>query len=194
MATGVAIFDFDRTLIRQSSLAVFLAVLVGRRRLFFAGAAGVGSAVFAAGSDRREAFRATVLRRTLAGKNAAQICAAAEEIFLRLEWNPEVLAAYERHRKAGHRILVATGGLSCYVRLLLERKKLTVDGLLASEMVVTENVLTGEMAGLSCRREEKARRIKAWLADAPGEIWGYGNLPNDAAMLALTHHPVVVSR
>jgi phosphatidylglycerophosphatase C len=191
---GVAVFDFDKTLIRQGSLALFLVALIGKRRFVQACCRAAVRTMAVAPSRRRDVFRAALLRGTLTGVTLAQVDAAARAVFPHLLWRGEMLAAYARHRSAGHRVLVATGGLSCYMPTLLALKSLPVDGLLATEMAVDGDVLTGEMAAPSCTWTEKARRIKAWLPADAGEIWGYGNLPNDAAMLALTHHPTAVSR
>jgi phosphatidylglycerophosphatase C len=191
---GVAIFDFDRTLVRQGSLAIFLSILVGRGHFLAACTAAAVKAVRLPPPQRRERFRSELLRRTLAGKNLAMVRAAAQETYARLDWKPDILAACERHRAAGHRILVATGGLTCYMPTLLAGKGLRTDGLLASDMITHADVLTGEMAGPSCTWEEKARRVSKWLDGTSEETWGYGNLPNDAAMLALVRHPHVVSK
>jgi phosphoserine phosphatase len=75
---------------------------------------------------------------------------------------------------------------------ILEMKGIRVDGLLSTEVVVDGDVLTGEMATESCTWAEKARRVKEWLAEVEGSVWGYGNMPHDGAMLKLTDHPTVV--
>jgi phosphatidylglycerophosphatase C len=195
MAAGVAIFDFDRTLIRQGSMALFLEACVGKGNFLAAAGMAVAGAAWAGNQRRREIFRAGLLRRTLAGATATTVRTAAQKIHQRIEWKEEILSAVERHRAAGHLILIATGGLECYMRILLDLKPLAVDGLLASEMSMDANGrLTGEMAGPSCTWEEKARRVAGWLHGRDVEIWAYGNLPNDTAMLALAHHRVVVPR
>ncbi|WP_337997447.1 HAD-IB family phosphatase [Oleispirillum naphthae] len=191
-APGVAVFDFDRTLIRQGSLGMLLRALLGTRRYVSACGAAAAAALFAPARQRREIYRNTLLRRTLSGRRIAEVHAAAARIFPRLEWRPDSMDAYARHRAAGRRILVASGGLSCYMPILLRLKGLRIDGLLATEMVVEDGVLTGELAAPACTGEEKARRVEQWLAGTAGEIWCYGNWPHDAEMLALSHHPTVI--
>ncbi len=191
ISSGAAIFDFDRTLIRSGSLAPVLAELAGRPRMCAAYARAGVLAASAAPARRAEVFRNAVLR-LVAGKTEAELIAAAERAFPRLRWRAEMLAAHARHRAAGHRVMVASGGLACCVRRLLELKGIAVDGLLATEMEVADGVLTGRIAGSACVGAEKARRARDWLAGA-AEAWGYGNLPADRAMLALTRFPTVVS-
>lgn len=192
VSRGVAIFDFDRTLIHSGSLAPVLAELVGRPRLCAAYARAALEAAFAPPSRRAEDFR-NALVALVAGKTEADLVAAAERAFRGLRWRDAMLAAYLRHRAAGHRVTVASGGLACCVRRLLELKGIAVDGLLATELEVVDGVLTGRIVGSACVGAEKARRAQAWLAGLPAEVWGYGNLPADRAMLALTRFPTAVS-
>ena len=192
VSSGAAIFDFDRTLIHSGSLAPVLAELVGRPRLGLA-YARAGMRAAAAPTERRaEIFRNSLLALT-AGKTEADLIAAAERAFVGLRWRESMLSAYLNHRGAGHRITVASGGLACCVRRLLELKGLAVDALIATEMELADGVLTGRIAGSACVGAEKARRAKVWLGGVTTEVWGYGNLPADRAMLALAEFPVSVS-
>ncbi|KAF0113687.1 MAG: hypothetical protein FD149_2070 [Rhodospirillaceae bacterium] len=193
METGAAVFDFDRTLVRQESLAMFLRVLVGQGRyVSVCCVAGVKAAGSVSG-HRLNTFRVELFRRTLAGKTIVQAREAAEHVFARLDWIGTTTEALARHRDEGRRILVATGSLSLYVPVLLALKGLAIDGLLATEIGVAGGVFTGEMMTASCTGAEKARRVREWLAGIDGPVWGYGNLPHDGAMLALTHHPTVIA-
>lgn len=192
VSAGAAIFDFDRTLIHSGSLAPILAELAGRPRMCSAYACAGLKAAFAPPHRRAEIFRNTVLLLTR-GKTEADLVAAADRAFRGLRWRESMLDAYLRHREAGHRVTVASGGLSCCVRRLLALKGITVDALLATEMESVGGVLTGRIAGNACVGAEKARRIQDWLAGAAEAVWGYGNLPADRAMLALAHFPTAVS-
>lgn len=187
---GVAIFDFDRTLIHSGSLLPVLRALVGRRRLVFGCVvAGVSAAV---SRRRAEVFRSVLLRLTTRGRSPAELEAAAERAFPRLRWRFAMLRAYARHQRDGRAILIASGGLAPCVRRLLELKGLKVDDVLATELVAEGGRLTGRIDGFACTGREKARRVRGWLGDGRGEVWGYGNLPADGPMLALTRHPTAV--
>lgn len=187
MVNCTAIFDFDKTLIRQGSLLLILTALAGRPRVI--GAALGAICTPSQNLTGTERLRAGLLRRLLPGVRAGDIADAAAQIYPQLDWNETVLARYHWHRAQGHRILIATGGLALYMPVLLAQHGLTPDGVLASEMILQDGVLTGEMDGPSCTGQEKARRVKDWLGPDAGECWGYGNLPKDGPMLALTAHP-----
>lgn len=192
MSPGAAIFDFDGTLIHQETLAIYLRTLAGSGVFLSACCLAGAKATFALPVNRMNVFRAELLRRTLAGKTLDQVSAAAERLFPKLKWNAETNIELEGHLEAGRKVLVATGSLSVYMPIFLERKGISVDGLLSTEMMVEGNTLTGEMATPSCTWTEKAKRVKEWLAEVEGPVWGYGNMPYDGEMLQLTDHPTVV--
>ena len=193
-SAGVAIFDFDGTLIHQESMAMFLCAIAGKKAFTSACCiAGIKAAMTISG-HRLDIFRAEVLRRALVGKTLTQAWRATERVFTRINWIKRTTEALIRHKDEGCHILVATGSLSIYVSGLLMMKGIPVDGLLATEIGLNGDVLTGEMITASCTGVEKARRVREWLFSGrvDGPIWGYGNLPHDSAMLALTDHPTVI--
>ena len=189
-----AIFDFDGTLIRQESLALFLAAIAGKRRYLSSVAMASLYASRAGSTLRMQVFREHLFRRTLAGKTQEEAADAAACVFERLDWIDETRRALLRHKEEGRRILVATGSLSVYVPALLEKGGIPFDSMLSTEIIVKDGIITGEMATLSCTWDEKARRVKEWLSenDIKGPLWGYGNMPPDGAMLKLVDHPTVV--
>ncbi len=192
MSSGVAVFDFDRTLVQQETMAMFLRLVAGYRVYLSACCVAGAKASVAAPARRMDLFRAELLRRTLAGKTIDQTQEAAERLYPRLGWISQIIDDLARHQAAGRKVLVATGSLSVYMPTLLARKGIIVDGLLSTEMEIRDNVLTGVMATPSCTWTEKAKRVKGWLANTEGPVWGYGNMPYDGAMLDLTDHPTIV--
>ena len=44
------------------------------------------------------------------------------------------------------------------------------------------------------RGPEKVRRLQAWLADAPVELWAYGDSAGDDELLAIADHPTRITR
>jgi phosphatidylglycerophosphatase C len=60
-------------------------------------------------------------------------------------------------------------------------------------VVGSDGRLTGELASPNVRREEKVRRLEAWLGDdGPVELWAYGDSDGDRELLARADHPVRV--
>ena len=69
---------------------------------------------------------------------------------------------------------------------------LGVEHVLATELEIVDDVLTGRFAGRNCRAEEKVTRLDAWLAGRDVDLYAYGNSRDDAAMLARADHAVWV--
>lgn len=192
MTRSIAVFDFDHCLVRQSSQMLFLSALLGKARCCAVYAAAASRALIAPRPRRREMFRVNLVRNAVAGRTQMEAQDAAERMFPSLSWNWSLLSQLHKHQEASHLIVIATGGLACYMHRLVEMKGIAVDGLLATELCIERGCFTGEIVGASCTGEVKARRIRQWLPDGPREIWAYGNLPHDAAMLAMSDHPTVI--
>ncbi|MGQ3049785.1 MAG: HAD-IB family hydrolase [Niveispirillum sp.] len=196
MTRRIAIFDFDGTLVGGDSLLPYLGRVAGRMRsgLVFARAirAGLMSAGANPDDDLRTRIKAGMLRRALAGVPVSVAQDAAERMRGWPRWYEPTLTALKRHADAGDMVVVATGGLSLYIPILLEG--LPVDRILATDMEVRDGVLTGQMQGGNCVRGEKARRVAALLHEAGpfDESHGYGNRPSDLPFLALMSHPTVI--
>lgn len=76
---------------------------------------------------------------------------AAERLYLRLGWIPRIGGKFLRHRDAGQKVLAAMGSLSVHTAHAARREGGAPDGLLlATEMVVDGDTLTGEMPTPSC--------------------------------------------
>ncbi len=193
-AAGVAVFDFDGTLIRGDSLPKFLDQVTGPLRTRRAMVAAVWGALTgpAAGADFAGSVKARLLRATLAGVAVDDAYAAARRLKARLIWRQPQREALLAHAAAGQRVVVASGALDIYLPILLEG--LPVDDILATPMDISAGHLTGRLAADNCVRTAKANRVRAYLAaHAPtGPTWGYGNRPSDLPMLALVDHPSII--
>ena len=195
-AAGIAVFDFDDTLIAGDSLPRFLDEVAGvaRTRLAMVGAVAgalTGHAVRRpVGVDFPGSVKALLLRATLKGIPKTAALEAALRLKARLRWLAPQLEALHRHAAAGHRIVVASGALDIYLPILLDG--LPVHDILATDMEILDNRLTGRLASGNCVRAHKAERLRPLLAAVNGPSWGYGNRPSDLPMLALVDHPTLV--
>lgn len=197
MSQTIAIFDFDGTLIAGDSLLPFLERVAGKRRARYALIRSVRAALMRAsrgkGGDVRTQVKTGLLARTLKDVPEEKARAVTAEMGAWVRWHNPIRDALLRHADKGHHVVVATGALALYMPALLEG--LPVHHLMATEMEVVEGVLTGRMCqGGNCVRDEKARRVQAYLeSHGPFEnSYGYGNRPSDIPFLALVKHPTIV--
>ncbi|MEI6559757.1 MAG: haloacid dehalogenase-like hydrolase [Rhodospirillaceae bacterium] len=195
-STGIAVFDFDDTLIAGDSLPRFLYEVAGLTRTRLAMAGAVAGALAGhglgrpAGVDLPGSVKALLLRATLQDLPIAAAHDGARRLRARLRWLTPQLDALHRHAAAGHRIVVASGALDVYLPILLEG--LPVHDILATDMDIRDGRLTGHLTAGNCVRALKAARVRPLLDAWPGPSWGYGNRPSDLPMLALVDHPTLV--
>jgi HAD superfamily hydrolase (TIGR01490 family) len=195
---GVAIFDFDDTLIHGDSLLGFLDRVAGWLPVRLAVFGAVFGALIATlagrppGADFPGSVKALLLRLTLAGVPVAKAETAARKLAPRLRWRAAQVDALRAHAAAGQRVVVVSGALDVYLSILLEG--LPVSKVLPTRLESRDGRLTGRLDGPNCVRLAKADCIRAFLtAHAPcGPTWGYGNRPHDLPMLALVDRPTVV--
>ena len=192
---GVAAFDFDGTLTVRDMLVPFLIGLAGRRAMVPL-LGGAGSELLRSGGRSRDAAKATVLRRVMAGRPAIDVAEAgrryADTLLPRLR--PDGLERVRWHQQRGDRVVLVSASLGVYLRPLAD--ELGLDGVEAVELVAdADGLLTGAMTGPNCRGPEKVVRLDRWLERAglhrSGiELWAYGDSPGDDELLAAADHAV----
>lgn len=193
-----AIFDLDNTLTEQDTLVPWLIALAGRQRF----ALTVTRAVALYGvpsrklkADTRTRFKHRIQAPLLAGIAVERAEAAAAALAPQIAWKESVLGKLKDHLACGARVLVATGAAEMAARPLLASKLSQPIEVIGTPMEVHAGVLTGAMVkNANCVREEKARRVRAWLeAEGPfSDTYGYGNAPHDLAMLDLLNHREII--
>jgi len=106
---------------------------------------------------------------------------------------PKAEALLAEHRDKGDRLLIMTSTN----RLITEpiAASLQVDELLATELEIDDNRLTGRLAGRPCSGEGKVLRLKERLAETGESLRGssfYTDSINDLPLLEIVDHPVAV--
>ncbi|WP_066961115.1 HAD family phosphatase [Microbulbifer sp. Q7] len=109
-------------------------------------------------------------------------------------WLPHAETLIQRHRDAGHHIMIITATNRFVVEPIATR--LGVDTLLATEPEEVDGEFTGRVAGHPCFQEGKVVRLQQWLDQYPhyaeGEKWFYSDSINDLPLLMQVEHPVAV--
>jgi phosphatidylglycerophosphatase C len=193
----VAAFDFDGTLIRGDSFMPFLVQAVGPRRF---GTVVIGSSASAARAyrrGRRDASKAVLVRRLLAGYPAERLSELGQRYggLLAQRIRPPMAGRVAWHRSQGHRLVIVSASLAVYLRPT--GQALGFDAVLATELEVgADGLLTGRLQGANVRGAEKSARLAAWLdREMPvtaRQLWAYGDSAGDRELLAMADHPVRV--
>lgn len=186
---GIAIFDFDETLVHQASGLIFLRCMSSWLRYRMA-AWAAGRAARAVPKDQQiNVYHAVLSERILADRTLEEVETAAYKAGKMLDWNEDMVAAFEEHQKAGRATVVATGSLALFVSRLLAHKGLVPELTIGTDMDVKDGRILVETQGRSCTGVEKRRRVAELLDQYPGPSWGYGNPPSDTPFLEIVDHP-----
>jgi len=191
-----AAFDYDGTLTDGGSVWPFLTALRGRGPVVRATPPLVGKLALAAllGGHHADEAKEDLFRRTLGGLGTDELAAAATAFGLahyRRHARADVRRRLEWHRDRGHRLLIVSASLECYLAPVAE--ELGVDAVVATRLAVgADGRLTGGYDGANCRGPEKIARVRQWMeqdpptaaSDGPEVLWAYGNSAGDRQLLA----------
>jgi len=189
---SIAAFDFDGTLTRRDCMVPFLRRLAGSRAVVRALA--VESPAMA--RRGRDAVKAGVLRRLLAGRSLVEVTRSGEVFagdIMDRRLRPDTVAILRRHQDAGDRTVLVSASLRPYLEPVAAA--LGIDHVICTELEAVDGVLTGELVGGNCRGPMKAARLQAWMGDpSPDGVlaWAYGDSSGDDELLALATHGVRV--
>lgn len=104
-------------------------------------------------------------------------------------------ALVERHRKAGHTLILITATNSFVTRPIAEL--FDIEHLIATEPRMVAGHYIAEIDGIPAFREGKVARLEEWLAARPAlartETWFYSDSHNDLPLLERVDHPVAVN-
>jgi phosphatidylglycerophosphatase C len=190
------VFDLDGTLSRGDTLGAFLGFALGREPARLLRLARVPPALLGYVFHRdRGRLKARLLRALLGPLSRAAFEALAND-FLDERWpelfRPGALAALERHRLAGDRLVILSASVDGYVRAIGAR--LAVDEVICSELGWQNDRLAGTLASPNRRGAEKTRCVAALRARHPGSpITAYGNAASDLGHLAAVERGVLVN-
>lgn len=193
---GLALFDFDGTLIKEDTLQMFIVAVVGHKWRAYAALLWAMVTAFVESvmttddyMDYKSAFKAHWMRATLKGLAVSDAERIAHDVSQRMTWNKDVLQQLKSYADKGYEVVVATGALDVYMKVILT--SLPVKVMVATGAEVKDGKLTGRMTGVKRRcnavRYEKQERVQEYIKENGPYHWivGYGNMPSDGPMLSL---------
>jgi HAD superfamily hydrolase (TIGR01490 family) len=113
---------------------------------------------------------------------------------LRAHFRPQMLARVERHRSAGHDLLLITTTNHILARPVAAY--LGFSNLICTQVERKTPSLAWRVKGTPAFREGKVQLLRDWLASEQQSLadsWGYSDSYNDIPLLSLVDHPVAVT-
>jgi len=193
---GVAVFDLDGTITRRDTFVPYLRGWLrrhpARRRPW---KSLVSFLRFLAGGWDRGRLKSDLLRAGMGGASQAEVDAWSDEFVARLdagELCPGALAAIERHRARGDRLVLLSASVDLYVPRI--GRRLGFDETICTEVAWHDGRLDGALTSANRRGGEKRHCIEALRARFPGAGFAaYGNSGSDLEHLAAVDRPVLVN-
>lgn len=191
----VAVFDLDGTITRRDTLWPYLRGWERRRPQ-----PGFWPRVVAAVSrypfDRdRGLLKSRLIRIAMGGAAKSDIGSWTDEYVAALRPEhlcPGALAAIERHRSAGDRLVLLSASVDLYVPAIGRRFRF--DETVCTEVAWSDGRLDGALVTENRRAEEKKRCIQSLRARFAGVPFAaYGNARSDFAHLKEVEEPVLVN-
>jgi phosphatidylglycerophosphatase C len=185
----LALFDFDGTITTRDTYIEFLQSTVGKGR-FARGMLFLLPVVIAYYLGLISAHRAKEIMMTHFFKDMAEeefaahatrfahgkmISMIKQSALDRIAW----------HKQQGHDVVVVSASISYW--LLPWCQKYELD-LIATELEIKDNRISGKLASPNCKNQEKVKRIKArFPLEQYSYIYAYGNSSGDKEMLELAN-------
>lgn len=197
-----AFFDVDGTLVRGHLMAPWTRVFVrwGVVRKRAIAKAAWRQALWRAGwfderrLDRMWAETLAWLRGRERDVFAAQIRRAYRETGGAARVSPGARARIEEHRRAGHRLVIASSGIEESIAPLAE--DLGFEAVICTRLETADGRFTGRMVGPPCYGAAKEEAARAWAEGQGVDLsasWFYSDTISDLPLLEAVGHPVAVN-
>ena len=181
----IAFFDFDGTITKSDSFALFLRFILGRK--FYAKLAQnlYLLVLYKLGFISNSGVKERILASCIRGMEVGKFAGFCKDFLPILEsiCKDSALQKIAWHKAQGHKVAIVSASFEEYLGLLAQ--KLEID-LIATKMEVVDSRITGRFATPNCYGAQKVARIKARynLGDF-SQIYAYGDTRGDKEMLAL---------
>ena len=196
--TRVALFDMDKTLVRENTAKLFTRYLRDQGEATFGDSLQVSWWLLKYSLGLLNAPE--VAKKALAtyrGTRESEMARKCEHWFPNYVLpfvSPEARRAVEKHRGQNDHLVIATSATVYGAEPL--RKELRMDAIVCSEMEVVDGCFTGQVVDPLCYAEGKKRRTSAWL-EARGfslrDATFYSDSITDLPLLEAVGTPVAVN-
>ena len=184
----VAAFDFDGTLTRGDTFLPFLKLLDGNfNYVYRMGRLSPVLIGYGMGMVSNHYAKARVVKQFLSGRQLLETERIAKD-FVAQQLpgfiNQAALTRLRWHQQQGHRCVLVSASLECYLRPWAQIMGIT--DVIGTRLQSINGIYTGELLGANCYGVEKASRLMELIGDrASCTLYAYGDSKGDQELLAL---------
>jgi len=187
---NLALFDFDKTITDRDTFFDFLSFACGKAKVIFVTILLLPLFPFyIAGVIDGGKFKEAFFKILIAGWSFGKIERKAREYSagnLKKIVRNSALEEIKKHKEKGADVAIVSASPSVWIKFFAQEQG--VD-LLATELELIDDVVTGRLKGRNCRGKEKVARIKKeYDLSKYTNIFAYGDSSGDKEMLELANH------
>lgn len=185
----IAFFDFDGTISRSDSFALFLKFILGQKFYVKLLQHLPLLICYKMGLLTNSKTKESILKSCLGGMRVDDFTKYCDDFLLTLEsiCKDSALDRIKWHKDRGDKVVIVSASFEEYLGLLA--RKLDIE-VIATKMEVCDTKLTGRFSTPNCYGVQKVVRIKEQFnLESFGEIYAYGDTEGDREMLALADKP-----
>jgi len=187
----VAFFDFDGTITSRDTLIDFIRFAVGEKKFLWGMCVLMPTLIaYKLKLIPNDRAKEKMLSHYFKGMEKKEFQRLASTYSLRQIpkiVRQEALDKIDWHQKQGHKIVVVSASMECWLKPWCEKYGLK---LLSTKMETVNNMVTGKFATKNCHGKEKVNRIKEkYILDNFDIVYAYGDSYGDKELLALADKP-----
>lgn len=185
----LALFDFDGTITTKDTLIEFIRYYHGNTKLL------TGFLIlspilvsYKVGIIPNWKAKEILLRYFFHGEPVSEFnekCTTFAKICIPKLLRPQAINTIETHLKNNDEVVVVSASPENWVKPWCDAQNIKC---LATQLEISNDIITGKISGKNCHGPEKVTRIKSCLElSSFDEIFAYGDTSGDKPMLALAH-------
>ncbi|EDM38242.1 putative protein involved in cell wall biosynthesis, morphogenesis and cell division [Pedobacter sp. BAL39] len=186
----IAAFDFDGTITTRDTLPVFIWHAQKMGKLFLGTLSMIPSLLmFKLKVIPNYHAKEKLFKTFFAGFKLVKFDELSQNFIPTIERliNPEALKKIKWHQEMGHEVVIISASAENWIKPWASKQ--SIDTVLATQLEVVQDTITGKFLTKNCHGAEKVNRLLAQYPDRNDyELYAYGDSNGDTELLALADH------